>query len=236
MSETSPTIIVTGAAGNVGRAVLAKLASNGDRIIAIDRQAADIVALLAPFGGEDRHLVLAGLDLLDPIQCDKIVQLTLSRYGRIDGVAHTVGGFATASAQAGGADLWQQMYDLNVMTTLNIFRAVLAPMRAVSRGSLVAVGAGAAIKAASGLGAYAAAKSGVHRMVESFADELKADGIRVNAILPSIIDTPQNRAAMPQADHAAWVLPREIADAISFLLADSASGITGAFIPVTGRV
>lgn len=152
------------------------------------------------------------------------------------GIAHTVGGFASAAAAEGGPDLWEQMYRLNVLTTLNIFRAALPSMRAAGRGSLVAIGAGAAVKAPSGLGAYAGAKSAVHRLVESFADELKADRIRVNAILPSIIDTPQNRAAMPDADHTAWVRPREIADAIAFLLAEDASGVTGAFIPVSGRV
>lgn len=152
------------------------------------------------------------------------------------GIAHTVGGFASAAAAEGGPDLWEQMYRLNVLTTLNIFRAALPPMCAAGRGSLLAIGAGAAVKAPSGLGAYAGAKSAVHRLVESFADELKADRIRVNAILPSIIDTPQNRAAMPDADHTAWVRPREIADAIAFLLAEDASGVTGAFIPVSGRV
>ncbi|MBW3243346.1 SDR family oxidoreductase [Epibacterium sp. DP7N7-1] len=154
----------------------------------------------------------------------------------LNGIAHTVGGFASAAAAEGGPDLWEQMYRLNVLTTLNIFRAALPPMCAAGRGSLLAIGAGAAVKAPSGLGAYAGAKSAVHRLVESFADELKADRIRVNAILPSIIDTPQNRAAMPDADHTAWVRPREIADAIAFLLAEDASGVTGAFIPVSGRV
>lgn len=236
MTDTSPIVIVTGAAGNVGRALLSTLAGRGDRIIAVDRQTAAMDELLAPFGGQDRHLVLSDLNLFDPGACDKAVQAGLARYGRIDGVAHTVGGFASAAASAGGPDLWDQMYRLNVLTTLNMFRASLAPMRAAGRGSLVAIGAGAAVRAPSGLSAYAGAKSAVHRLVESFADELKSVGIRVNAILPSIIDTPQNRAAMPDADHKAWVQPREIADAIAFLLAENASGVTGAFIPVSGRV
>lgn len=236
MTDSSPIVMVTGAAGNVGRALLATLASGGHRIVAIDRQAAAIEELLAPFGGRERHLVLPDLDLFDAAACDGAIRASLARYGRIDGIAHTVGGFASAAAAEGGPELWGQMYRLNVLTTLNIFRAALPPMRAVGRGSLVAIGAGAAIKAPAGLSAYAGAKSAVHRLIESFADELKTDGIRVNAILPSIIDTPQNRAAMPDADHEAWVRPREIADAIRFLLAEDASGITGAFIPVTGRL
>jgi NAD(P)-dependent dehydrogenase (short-subunit alcohol dehydrogenase family) len=236
MTDTSPIVIVTGAAGNVGRALLTTLAGRGDRIIAVDRQASAMEDILKPFGGTDRHLVLADLDLFDPAACEAAVRAGLARYGRIDGVAHTVGGFASAGAAEGGPELWEQMYRLNVLTTLNMFRAALAPMQAAGRGSLVAIGAGAAIKAPSGLSAYAAAKSAVHRLVESFADEMKAVGVRVNAILPSIIDTPQNRAAMPDADHKAWVQPREIADAIAFLLAEDASGVTGAFIPVSGRV
>jgi len=236
MTEASPIVIVTGAAGNVGRALLTTLARRGDRIIAVDRQAAAIDEILAPFGGGERHLVLTGLDLFEPAACEAAIRAGLARYGRIDGVAHTVGGFASAAAGEGGPDLWEQMYRLNVLTTLNMFRAALAPMRAAGRGSLVAIGAGAAIRAPAGLSAYAGAKSAVHRLVESFADELKSVGIRVNAILPSIIDTPQNRAAMPDADPKAWVQPREIADAIAFLLAEDASGVTGAFIPVSGRV
>lgn len=236
MTDKSSITIVTGAAGNVGRAVLAALAARGDSIIALDHVASALEEAVAPFGGPERHLVLPSLDLLDPSACHAAVQAGLARFGRIDGVAHTVGGFAAASASEGGPALWDRMYRLNVLTTLNIFQAVLIPMRAARRGSLVAIGAGAALKAPSGLAAYAAAKSAVHRLVESFADELKSDSVRINAILPSIIDTPQNREAMPDADHAAWVSPREIADAIAFLLAEDSSGITGAFIPVTGRV
>jgi NAD(P)-dependent dehydrogenase (short-subunit alcohol dehydrogenase family) len=236
MSDTSPIVMVTGAAGNVGQALLTTLAGRGHCIVAVDRQAAAMVEILTPFGGQDRHLVLADLDLFDPTACEAAVKAALARYGRIDGVAHTVGGFDTAPAAHSGPELWDRMYRLNVLTTLNMFRAVLPPMRAAGHGSLVAIGAGAAMKAPSGLSAYAAAKSAVHRLVESFADELKSAGVRVNAVLPGIIDTAQNRTAMPDAEHESWVRPKELADAIAFLLDKDASGITGAFIPVTGRV
>ena len=236
MSQSSSIIMVTGAAGNVGRALMTTLAARGERIIAVDRASGPLNDILAPFGGADRHLVLDDLDLLDPASCEKAVHFATAQFGRIDGVAHTVGGFAAASADESGIDLWDQMYRLNVITTLNIFRAALPPMRAVGGGSLIAIGAGAALRAPAGLSAYAAAKSAVHRLVESFADELKSTGIRVNAILPSTIDTPQNRTAMPDADHTAWVRPSEIAEAMAFLLSPGASGITGAFIPLNGRV
>lgn len=234
-ADQSPVFIVTGAAGNLGQATVRSLLATGARIVAIDRAYANLPAGSGA-AGAGHEVAMAEFDLLDPAQCQKAVAFGMERFGRIDGLAHTVGGFAMAPAADSTPALWRQMLDLNLMTTLNMFQALLAPMRAARRGSLIAIGAGAAIRAASGMSAYAAAKSGVHRLVESFAEELKADRIRVNAILPSIIDTPQNRASMPDADHAAWVSPAEIAEVIAFLLDERASGVTGAFIPVTGRV
>jgi NAD(P)-dependent dehydrogenase (short-subunit alcohol dehydrogenase family) len=210
-----PVIIVTGAAGNVGSAIVKVLGDGGSTLIPVDRG--------------------TGVDLLDPASCDKLVADTLARHGRIDGVIHTVGGFAYAPIAESTPDLWEKMFRLNTLTTLNIFRAAIGPMRAAGRGSLVAIAAGAGLKAGSGMAAYAASKAGVIRMVESFADELKSEGIRVNAILPGTIDTPQNRADMPGADVSRWVQPSEVAEAVAYLLSDRASGITGAALPVAGR-
>jgi NAD(P)-dependent dehydrogenase (short-subunit alcohol dehydrogenase family) len=127
------------------------------------------------------------------------------------------------------------MFRLNLLTTANVFGAAIARMRTAGQGSLVAIGAMAALRSPAGLAAYAASKSGVLRLVESYAEELKAEGIRVNAVLPGIIDTPQNRAAMPGADTTTWVQPAQLAEAIAFLLSGAASGITGTLLPVTGR-
>jgi NAD(P)-dependent dehydrogenase (short-subunit alcohol dehydrogenase family) len=124
---------------------------------------------------------------------------------------------------------------LNTLTTLNLFRAALPAMRAARSGSLVAVGAKPAFDAPSGFGAYAASKAGVLRLVEAFAAELKRDGVRVNAVIPGTMDTPQNRAAMPKADPSNWVTTAEVAAAIAFLLDPSASGVTGAALQAPGR-
>jgi NAD(P)-dependent dehydrogenase (short-subunit alcohol dehydrogenase family) len=231
----SPVVVVTGAAGNVGRATVVLLAERDVHVVAVDHHETAVRGILDSLAAPGRHLAVGDVDLTDPAACDRVIALAVERFGRVDGLATTVGGFAAAPVVDSGPELWERMFRLNVITTLNVFRAAIAPMRLRRHGSLVAVGAGAALRAPAGLAAYAAAKSAVLRLTESVADEVKADGIRVNAILPGTIDTPPNRAAMPTTDHAAWVTPHEIAEVIAFLLADASSGITGALLPVTGR-
>lgn len=228
-------VIVTGAAGNLGRAVVELLAERKAFVVAVDHHAPSLKEATAGLKLADQHLILAGSDLGNPADCEQVVAAALEKFGHIDGLAHTVGGFAMGSAAEAGPDVWERMFRLNTLTTLNIFRAVLPPMRAARRGSLVAVAAAPALRAPRGLGVYAASKSAVLRLVESFADELKSEGLRVNAVLPSIIDTPQNRAAMPKADFSAWTPPAEIAAAIAFLLSSEGGAVTGAALPTPGR-
>lgn len=222
-----PVLVVTGAAGNLGRACVGVLAGRGARVVGAGRGA-------APEGFAGAQWV-GGVDLGDPGSCAGLVEAVMGRFGRIDGLAQTVGGFAAALAAEGGPDLWEAMHRLNVVTTLNAFRAVLPPMRAAGGGALVAIGAGTALKASSGLGAYAASKAGVLRLVEAFAAELKGEGVRVNAVLPGTMDTPENRAAMPKADPSRWATTAEVAEAVAFLLDPAASGVTGALVAVNGR-
>ncbi|NKC31446.1 SDR family NAD(P)-dependent oxidoreductase [Falsiroseomonas selenitidurans] len=227
--------LVTGAAGNLGRATAAALASRGFRIAALDRLAAPLEQVVAGLPAPEAHLVLDGVDLMDAAACAAAVARVTSHFGRLDGVAHTVGGFTNAPIEEAGPAMWEQMFRLNLLTTVNIFAAAIAAMRPAGAGSLVAIGAMAALRSPGTLGAYSASKSGVLRLVESHAEELKPTGLRVNAVLPGTMDTPQNRAAMPDADPALWVQPAQLAEAIAFLLSDAASGITGALLPVTGR-
>jgi NAD(P)-dependent dehydrogenase (short-subunit alcohol dehydrogenase family) len=234
MADTTEIALVTGAAGNLGRAVAAALAARGATVVALDRTAAPLDAMVAalPGGG---HMTLAGVDLSDPAACDVAVAQAMTRFGRIDGVVHTVGGFAMAPIAEGGPDLFEAMFRLNLMTTANLFRAAIAAMRPAGRGSLVAIGAVTGLRAPAELAAYSASKAGVLRLVEAYAEELKPTGLRVNALLPGTVDTPQNRAAMPDADPSGWVAPAQVAEAASFLLSPAASGVTGALLPVTGR-
>ncbi len=222
------TIMLTGAAGNLGRAVIARLLADGAVVVALDRPGPGLAALTGV-------RTMAVSDLADEAVCSAAVSAVLAAHGRLDGVVHTVGGFAWAGLAESPAALWEAQFRMNVITTLNVLRAAAMHMRVAGHGSIVAVGAGAAQRAPAGMSAYAAAKSAVHRMVESFADELKGENVRVNAVLPGTMDTAQNRADMPDADASKWARTSEVADTIAFLLSDAASGITGALLPVPGR-
>jgi len=236
MSFADQVVIVTGAAGNLGSALARLLTARGARVLGVDREAALLDPARLELADASRYAAFAVTDLAEEGAAAAMAAEAQARFGRIDGLAHTVGGFDMASLADQDAARWERMLRMNLLTTAAAFRAVLPAMRAAGRGSLVAVGAGAAIRAPAGMAAYAGAKSAVHRLVESAAEELKSEGIRANAVLPSIIDTPQNRADMPGADTSRWVTPAEVAAAVAFLLSTEASGVTGALLPVVGRV
>ncbi|HLI66242.1 MAG TPA: SDR family NAD(P)-dependent oxidoreductase [Caulobacteraceae bacterium] len=227
----SKVVIVTGAFGVLGHAVAAAFLANGDRVATVDLATEPPPGVAAQLNGA---LMVEGCDLTAPEQASAAVKSVLDRFGRIDAVVNIAGGFVWETLADGSAETWDRLYAMNVRTCANMCRAAL-PALIEARGSIVNVGAAGALKAAAGMGAYAASKSGVHRLTEALAEEQKGK-VRVNAVLPSILDTPRNRADMPKADPAAWVAPVELTAVILFLTSDAASAVTGALIPVTGRV
>lgn len=231
----SPRIIaVTGAFGVLGEVVATAAVAQGARVALIDFNTVPPDRLLEACGID--ALVQTGVDLADPDQAAKALDATGARFGRLDALINIAGGFRWQTLQDGDPAVWDMLYAMNVKTAANASRAALPWLRRSAAGRIVNVGAMGAIKSAAGMGAYGASKAGVHRLTESLAEELKGEGITVNAVLPSIIDTPANRADMPKADFSKWVTPQELAEVILFLASAAASGVTGALIPVGGRV
>lgn len=225
-------IAITGAFGVLGSAVAKAAAEAGARLALID------FAKDAPAGlpsGPD-VLLLGGVDLTDAQAAGAAIQAAADRFGGLDVLINIAGGFSWETHEQGDGATWQRLFLMNVQTAANASRAAIPHLKRSAAGRIVNVGANGAVKAGVGMGAYAASKAGVHRLTEALAEELKGDGVTVNAVLPSIIDTPTNRADMPKADFASWVRPAELAAVMLFLASDAASAVTGALIPVTGRV
>ncbi|OMG71742.1 SDR family NAD(P)-dependent oxidoreductase [Burkholderia ubonensis] len=227
-------VAITGGFGHLGLATAAWLGARGARIALIGRGAAPAAETLpAELVGAR---CIGGADLVDEQAAVQALDAVQREFGRLDALLNIAGAFAWETVGDGDVATWDRMYALNVKTALNASKAALPHLLQRPSGRIVNIGAGAALKAGPGMGAYAAAKSGVARLTEALAAELRDTGVTVNAIAPSIIDTPQNRADMPDADFTRWVQPREIAATIGFLLSADAQAIRGAWIPVTGRV
>jgi NAD(P)-dependent dehydrogenase (short-subunit alcohol dehydrogenase family) len=221
-------IVVTGALGALGKVVAASALKSGARGAGVDHAASHV----AP---TPNRIELGSVDLTDAAQASNAIAAAASHFGKLDALINIAGGFAFETIAEGDPKTWQRMHALNVMTALNASRSAIPHLVASSSGRIVNVGAIGALQASSGMGAYAASKAGVHRLTEALAAEWKGK-ITVNAVLPSIIDTPANRASMPNEDFAKWVTPEELAEVILFLVSDAASAVTGALLPVSGRV
>ena len=227
-------IIVTGAFGALGSATARAAVKAGARVALIDRAANAPPGLLEALGPD--VLSLGGVDLSDAADAARAIDTAHERLRGLDVLINIAGAFRWQTVADGDSQTWDLMSAINLKTAVNASRAALAHMRKQGSGRIINMGANAALKSGAGMGAYAASKAGVHRFTESLAEEVKDSGITVNAVLPSIIDTPANRADMPKADFSKWVTPQALADVILFLASDEAYAVTGALLPVTGKV
>ena len=226
------TVIVTGASGNLGRAVADAFAARGANLVLLDLRRD---RLESAYGEDDEHRMLVATNLLVAADVEAAVQAAIARFGRIDGLCNIAGGFRMGTpVHATPDDDWNFLFDINARTLLHAARAVVPRMLAAGRGKIVNVGAYAAQRGVADMGAYIASKSAVIRLTESMAAELRDKGINVNCVLPTIIDSPEIREAMPDADPARWVAPADLANVIAFLASDAARAVHGAAIPVTG--
>jgi NAD(P)-dependent dehydrogenase (short-subunit alcohol dehydrogenase family) len=225
-------VMITGAAGNLGRAVAQAFAREGAQLILVD---ASDRRLTEHFGVEMPAALLLAVDLVRAPELAQQVAQAVERFGRVDVLCNIAGGFRMGPpVHETGDELWDLLVDMNVRTLLHAVRAVVPHMIAAGGGAIVNVGAYAALKGAGRSGAYTAAKSAVVRLTEAMAAELREQRINVNCVLPTILDTPENRADMPQADATRWVAPADLANVIVFLASDAARAVHGAAIPVTG--
>lgn len=219
-------VIVTGGFGHLGQAVAAAFRANGDKVARVD---------FAPAAKDENPggLDLGGIDLTDPAAAQGAVAKVTEELGGLDILVNVAGGFVWETLDDGGPETWARMQAMNATTCVTMTKAALPALSQTQGAAIINIGAGAALLAAAGMGAYAASKSAVHRLTESLAAELAGKDCTVNAVLPSIIDTPINRADMPDADFSQWVQPSAIAEVILFLASPAARSVSGALIPVT---
>lgn len=223
MRLSGKTVVVTGAAGALGKAVVRAAVAAGARVEAVDLAEASLASVAGP------GVTVRRLDLLDAeAVADMLGGL------EVDGLAAVAGGFTMGAGAHELGDDWQAMQAINVQTLRNTLAAVIPGMK-TRGGAVVTLGARNGLTGPGAMSAYAAAKSAVHRLTESLAVEGNEFGLRANSVLPAIIDTPANRAAMPDADTSGWVHPDDLASLIVFLLSDESRAVQGALIPAYGR-
>jgi len=234
MSIRGKAFAVTGGSGNLGHATAALLLERGATLLLLDHAAKRSTEAFV------REIALGtvtvtAVDLTDEALVKTAIEAELARRGRFDGIVCTVGGYKAAPiAETSWAD-WESMLTINLQATVASSSAVLPTLLARGEGSIVHVASLSALAGSSGQAAYSAAKAAVLRFSESLADEVKAQGVRVNAVLPGTMDTPQNRSWMSTADAAKAIDTKHVAEVIAFLLSDAAAAVTGAAVRVTGR-
>lgn len=226
------TVVVTGAAGNLGQAVASTFAAEGAYLVLVDVEAGRLEEV---FPGDSADREKLAVDLRDEAATAAALAQAFSGDRSCDVLCAVAGGFHMGDAvHETSAEVWDLMLGLNAQTLLSAVKALVPGMIARGEGRVVTVGAAAARSGVAGMGAYTATKSMVMRLTEAMAAELAGKGVTVNAVLPSIIDTPQNREAMPGADPGNWVTPADLAEVVTFLASPAARAVSGALLPVTG--
>jgi NAD(P)-dependent dehydrogenase (short-subunit alcohol dehydrogenase family) len=228
-------VLVAGGTGGLGRAVSRAFLEEGARVVVTYRKQEEFNALKAAAGANGSQIEGNSVDVTDEAAVRQLIEKIATKHGQLDALVNTVGGYA------GGVTLWEleskvfdQMLALNLRSAYALSRAAVPTMLKQGHGAIVNVASKAAVDHAAGAAAYAASKAAAVAMLDSLAADLKGRGVRVNSILPSIIDTEANRKAMPKADFAKWPKPEDIARVILFLCSDEARVIHGAAIPVFG--
>lgn len=229
-------VLVAGGTGALGGAVAQAFLDEGAQVVVTYRSPTELEALRDAAGAQAARLDAHQVDVTDDAAAASLVATIVHRHGRLDALVNAVGGYT------GGTPLWDtQAADFDRMIALNLrsgyalARAVVPALRTAGRGAIVNVAAKSGVDHPAGNAIYAASKAGAIALIDTLAADLAGSGIRVNSVLPTTIDTPANRRAMPEADHARWTKPEEIAKVIVFLCSDEASAVHGAAIPVGGN-
>ena len=221
MDMKGKVVLITGGAGALGQTVVPAFVSTGASVILGDLnpvQMPGVTALKADFA--------------DPTQVRSLVDEVIRTSGRLDVLINLVGGFATGRLIETDVSLWQRMLNMNLTSAFLLSQAVLPSMLQGGQGRIVHIAARAALEPFSGAAAYIVSKAGLVGLIRTLSSELAGSGVTVNAVLPSTIDTPANRRAMPTADPSKWARPDSIAQTLTFLASDAASQINGALIPI----
>lgn len=230
---TGRVVAITGGAGNLGVAVGKAFAAAGAKLAFIDRSPGKLSEV---FSESDRHFIASPTDVTDETSVAAAIEEITNRFGRLDALVNTAGGYRAGTAlHETPINDWDFMLNLNAKSVFVVCRAAVPFMLKQGQGKIINVSSRAALSGDAYHAAYSVSKTAVVRMTESMAGELKDSGINVNCVMPGLIDTPQNRAAMPDGDFSKWVAPEAIANVILFLASDGAVAINGAAIPVYGR-
>jgi len=235
MSSEGQVVLITGATGGLGPHVVRAFAGEGARLVLSARERKRLDELAGELGLGPERVLLGAFDAGDASATESLVHAAEGRFGRIDALVNLAGGYRGGKPvhELGDAD-WEEMLGLNLRSVYLMCRAVVPGMIRAGYGRIVTVASQMALRSVALHAPYAASKAALLRLTESLAAELASDGIRANAVVPSVIDTEANRRAMPDADRSSWVTPEALAAAVVFLASPGAEGVNGIALPVYG--